>query len=210
MPGERRTAGTRTRGSWLPRLVGLGVIVVLAGGGTVAYLVGFHPARPQHVTVLPSKVESFNTVGLVAQPAHAAASGQLAQLLSPGGVPGFTPVGQAEAANGHPEWTADLMAGGTYIFIYLPSGQCLAAAGQARILVLTEQHCNLGLKQRWRRLGSGLKQGAHDFFQFANAANGECLTQLSPATGQPGGAGLARCDLAMPASQMLAFWWTVQ
>jgi hypothetical protein len=211
MPGQRRTAGPRTRGSWLPRLAGLGAIAVLAGGGTAAYLVAFRPARPETSSTLPAKVESYQSVGLVAEPAQSGSAGsRLLQLLSSQGKPAFTPVGLAQEINGQPEWTADLMAGGTYIFIYLPTGQCLAAAGTGRRPVLAVRRCDLGLQQRWRRLGAAAIRGGHDFYQFANAGSGQCMTRVSPSATAAGGAGLASCDPARPASQLLAFWWTAE
>jgi hypothetical protein len=212
MPGQRRTAGPRTRGSWLPRLAGLGVIAVLAGGGTAAYLVAFRPALPKAASTLPGKVESYQTVGLVAEPAQGGGHGgsALLQLLSVDGKPEFTPVGLAQQVNGHPEWTADLMNGGAYIFIYLPTGQCLAATGRGHRAVLAVQRCDLGQRQRWRRLGSATIQGGHDFYQFANSGSVQCVAQVSPAGANPAGAGLTGCSPAHPASQLLAFWWTAE
>jgi hypothetical protein len=213
MPGQRRTAGPRTRGSWLPRLAGLGVIAVLAGGGTAAYLVAFRPAQPQAASTLPGKVESYQTVGLIAEPAQGGGGhggGALLQLLSADGKPEFTPVGLAQQLNGHPEWTADLMNGGAYIFIYLPTGQCLAASGRGHRAVLAVQRCDLGQRQRWRRLGSATIQGGHDFYQFANSGSGQCVAQVSPTGANPAGAGLTSCSPAHPASQLLAFWWTAE
>ncbi len=43
MPGQRRTAGPRARGSRLPRLAGFGVAVLVAGGLVTGYLLAFHP-----------------------------------------------------------------------------------------------------------------------------------------------------------------------
>jgi hypothetical protein len=212
MPGQRRTVGSRSRRSWLPVLAGIGAIVVLAGAGAAVYVVKFHPATPRHPPPLPTRVASYQTVGLVAQPAQPGGPrGVLLQLLSPQGTPMFSPVGQAQQVTGQPEWTADLMAGGTYIFIYLPSGQCLASAGSAGRLRLALRHCVLSTpQQRWRRLSTPVLQGGHEFYQFASAASGKCIAQLSAAASQPGGAGLASCDPTRPASQLLAFWWTSQ
>ena len=133
MPGERRTARprTRTRGSWLPRLAGLGAIVILAVGGTVTYLVEFQPRATSHPGPLPSRVASTQTVGLIAQPGTGSAAASIIQLLSPQHGPAFMPVGLTQAQTGQPEWIADLMTGGAYIFIYLPTSDCLASAGPA-------------------------------------------------------------------------------
>lgn len=209
MPGQRRTARPRSRGSWLPTLAGLGAIVVLASAGAAAYVLAFHPAKPEHVVALPSKVVNFQSVGLVGEPAQSGSgSAKLVQLLGSRSGPTFSPVQPSEQIAGLPQWTADLMQGGTYIFIYLPTGQCLASTGPAGRTALEVQRCDLRLQQRWRRLGNGVVQGGHDFYQFANAASGKCLTQVSVSASEPGGAGLAACDPAKPVSQLLAFWWT--
>jgi hypothetical protein len=211
MPGERRTGQRRTRGSWLPTLAGLGAVVLVVGGGTAVYLLKVHPAQHHGGTALSTKVVSFQSVGLVAEPAQApSASATLMQLLSAGNVPGFEPVTQAQVNNGHAVWTADLMAGGTYIFIYVPTSACLASAGNPNAPRLTAQRCDLGLAQRWERLGTGSIQGGHEFYQFRNAASDKCLTEITSAPAQSGTASLTTCDPTRPASQMLAFWWTPQ
>jgi hypothetical protein len=193
----------------MPKLAGIGAIVVLAGGGTVAYIVAFNPAKPSHVAALPTKVLGYQTVGLVGEPLSAGGGGQLVQLLSRPQGPVFTPVQPTQLTSGTPEWTADQMAGGTYIFIYLPTGRCLAAAGPADKPVLAVSHCDLGsLQQRWR-LQHTVVLGGHQFNQFKNAATGTCLAQVSPSASAPGGAGLATCDPNRPASQLLAFWWGI-
>lgn len=201
-------ARPRTRGSWLPRLAGLGVIVVLAAGGAIAYVVAFQPTQPSRPAPLPSRVTSTLTVGLVAQSGSGSGSAQtLVQLLSPQRKPSFTPVGLSQQ-QGQPQWIADVMSGGSYIFIYLPTSQCLTAAGPAAHPELIVQHCDLSLRQRWARLGTGVLADAHDFYQFSNLAAGKCITagSGSAALGLP--ASLAACDPAKPASQLIAFWWT--
>ncbi len=209
MPGQRRTARPRTRGSWTPILTGLAAIVVLAGGGTAAYLVAFHPAKPVHPVSLPQKVLGVQTVGLIGQVAPSASASGLVQLLSPRVAPAFSPVPQSEAVSGTPEWTADQMAGGSFIFIYLPTGQCLASKGPASGPALALQHCLLtSLDQRWQRLGSAVLSTGHDFYEFKNAGSGKCISQVTAPASQPRGAGLASCSPAKPASQLLAFWWS--
>jgi hypothetical protein len=209
MPGQRHTTRPRTRGSSLPRLAGLGVIVVLAVGGATAYLVAFHPSQPKRPPPLPSRVTSTQTVGLVARPtAGSAGPDALVQLLIPQRQPSFDPVGLSQQQQGQPQWIADVMAGGSYIFIYLPTSQCLTATGPAAHPQLTVQHCNLSPQQRWSRLGTGVLSDAHDFYQFSNLAAGKCITEGSgsAALGLP--ASLTTCDPAKPASQLIAFWWT--
>jgi hypothetical protein len=207
MPAQRHTARPRTRGSLVPILTGLGAIVVLAGAGTAAYLVAFHPARPAHTVSLPEKVLGVQTVGLIGEvPPSTSASG-LVQLLGPQVAPAFSPVPQSEAVNGTPEWTADQMAGSTYIFIYLPTGQCLASKGPSARPALALQHCDVtSADQRWQPLGSAIVTSGHDFYEFENVGSSRCISQIAAAAGH--GAGLAPCDPAKPTSELLAFWWS--
>ena len=179
--------------------------MLLAAGGTAAYLVTQHPAaRP--AAPLPTRVVSSQTVGLVSQQAGSAGS-QLAQLLSRDGGPQFSTLTPALAAAGTPQWTADLMAGNTYIFIYLPSGTCLSATGPARRPQLTLERCDLAAGQRWRRVTTAVLARGHDFDQYANLGDGRCLTQAAPVGGQQYAATLTTCSAARPASQLIAFWW---
>lgn len=209
MPGQRRAAGPRARGSWLPRLTGIGVILLLAAGGATAYVVTQHVVAGHHAPPLPTRVVSYQTVGLVAASADSAdATGQLLQLLGPHGMPEFSPVGQAQEAQGSPQWTADLMAGGSYIFIFLPTGDCLSATGKGSHAKLALRHCDLSAAQRWQRTqGTVLTQG-HDFYQYANLGYRSCLTQTGVLPGQLFGADLAACSAAKPADQLIAFWWS--
>jgi hypothetical protein len=208
MPGQRRIPGPRTRGSWLPRLAGIGVIVLLAAGGVAAYLVSLHPAAARHATALPTRVLSSQTVGLVARnPGPGSSAGQLLQLLGPRRAPRFSPLGQAQEQTGSPQWTADLMSGNSYIFIFLPTGQCLAAGGRAGQPQLALQHCDLGTAQRWRRTHNPVTSQGHEFYQYANLGDAACLTQSGQLTAQSFGAALEACSVSPPASQLIAFWW---
>lgn len=209
MPGQRQTARPRTRGSRLPRLAGVGVIVVLAVAGAVAYAAGFHPAADKRPAPLPTRVASTLTVGLVAEPPAAAGSASdVVQLLSPQRQPAFAPVGISQQQQGQPEWIADVMTGGGYIFIYVPTSQCLAATGPRARPRLIAERCDLSPAQRWRRLGAGVLVASHDYYQFANLADGKCITQGTGSAAQGLAAGLATCDPAGPARQLLAFWWS--
>jgi hypothetical protein len=202
MPGQRHTARPRTQGSWQPRLAGLAVIVIVALAGTVAYLLAFHPGTARQPGPLPSRVASTQTVGLLAE-ARAGQDGSMIQLLSSRRQAGFVPVDLAQQEDGQPEWIADVMTDGSYIFIYLPTSECLGSAGAH----LTVQRCNLSSRQRWRRLGNGVAEDGHDFYQFANVADRKCLARTEASGGGNYAAGLAPCG-AHPASQLLAFWWT--
>lgn len=205
MPGQRHTVGPRTRGSWLPVLVGLGAIVVLAAVGSLVYVAEFQPGPSGAASTPQNRVASFQTVGLIAE--QPTASGSIVQMLGSGHGAAFSPVPlAAQQQGGDPEWTADLMVGGTYIFIYLPTSECLASAGAGARPLLAVQHCDLGAQQRWRRIGTGVLTGGHYFYEFANDASGRCITQVP--VGQQDTAGLAACDPSQPVSELLAFWWT--
>ena len=209
MPGQRRTAGPRTRDSRLPRLAGFGVAVVVAGGLVTGYLLAFHPARGHHAAPLPTRVVSYQTVGLVvADTQPGSPADQLLQLLGSQGTPQFSPLAQIQLTEGSPQWTADLMAGGSYIFIYLPTGQCLSAIGKVSQPKLALRHCDLDAGQRWRRTQRAVLTQAHDFYQYANLSNGSCLTQTGVLPGQIYSASLADCLASQPADQLIAFWWS--
>jgi hypothetical protein len=209
MPGQRRSPRARANGSWLPRLAGLSAVVVLAAGAVTGYLIAFHPGAAHHPPPLPTQVVSDQTVGLVVgHTKPGSAAGQLLQLVSSHGTPVFSPVSPAELVQGSPEWTADLMTGDTYIFIYLPTGQCLAATGPASRRTLALAHCDLNANQRWRRTQQAVTSEAHAFFQYANFADADCLTQRGELSGTVFGAALATCSPTAPASQLVAFWWS--
>lgn len=177
-------------------------IVLLAAGGAAAYLVTQPPAaRPGRP--LPSRVLGFQAVGLVAQQAH----GGLIELTGQRDQPRFSVLSPGPADAGTPQWTADLMAGHSYIFIFLPTGRCLAATGQAGRPRLALRHCDLGAGQRWRRASARVTARGHAFYQYANLGDGDCLTRSGPAPGGPPAATLTRCAAGQPASQLIAFWW---
>jgi len=208
MPGERHSASPRSRGSWLARLAGISVVILLAAGGVAFYLVELHPAAARPATSLPTQVLSRQTVGLIAQGTEAASGGQLLQLLGPQGTLQFSPVAQAQEQVGSPQWTANLMAGNSYIFIFLPSGNCLAATGPAREPKLALKHCDLTAAQRWRRARQAVVSQGHDFYQYANLGDGACLTEAAGQSGQVYGARLETCSPSAPADQLIAFFWS--
>jgi hypothetical protein len=206
MPGQRRTVGGRARGSWLARLAGIGVIVVVAAGGVTAYLVTMHPLGAGS-KALPSRVVSYETVGLLAQDAQPHSSAQLMELLDMHGEVRFSPVSQVEQQSGSGQWTADLMVGGSYIFIFVGSDDCLGATGSAGHPKLVLQHCNLQANQRWRRVGSGTIAQAHSFYRYANMADGACISEGGELPGRIPSASLATCATSAT-GQLLAFWWS--
>ncbi len=175
-----------------PRIAGTGVVLLLAGTGVVASLVPGSPHVTARHVVLPSRVQGVHEIGLVnagpPEPAGQAAAPARTLLKSRSGL-AFAAVRQVA-----PEWTADQMAGGTYIFIYISDGSCLSSAarrgrasgGQASgtrasgTRAVTTR-CDLGYAQRWRR-----QQGnTHGYWQLRNLGDGRCLTLggASPAAG---------------------------
>ena len=93
------------------------------------YLVVGEP-RPARRAALPTRVLGTQAIGLVnpGPPPQAGASADPQTFLASRSDLSFVTAEQAGA-----DWTADQMAGGTYIFIYLPNGLCLAVlAGVGR------------------------------------------------------------------------------
>lgn len=201
MPRQLATSSGRTRGSWTPRLAGIGAAVLVASGGVVAYLITSPAHAARRIEQLPTRVSSVQTVGIVAQP-HGRA-----RLLRPSGSDlhwGAMP-SAASHPQGDPQWTADTMVGGTMVFIYVPSGQCLASVTRKHGPVLALRRCDLGAAQRWQKLG-GAQAGNRENGQYRNLASGRCLT--AGGTGQPGSpAVLTPCAKPAPGSQLISFWW---
>jgi hypothetical protein len=217
MPGPYATPH-RTKGSWTPRLAGIGVIVVLAGGALAVYLHGAHGQTPvahahHQSPPLTSRVVSVETVGLVdfgvyddSDAWQNDADDHPMMFLKHGGLVSFVRIPPDEVSSGTPEWTADQLTDGGEIFIYVPTGQCLTAAS---VGTLSLTHCDLANDQRWRELNSEVVL-TEPIAQYANASTGRCLTAPS----RPGPASLSVC--ASPRkphtkrfkSQEIAFWWS--
>ena len=201
MPRQLITSSGRTRGSWTPRLAGIGAAVLVASGGVAAYLVASPAHAARRIEQLPTRVASVQTVGIVAQP-HGRA-----RLLRPagGGLRWAAMPSAADHPQGDPQWTADTMAGGTLVFIYVPSGQCLASVPRKHGPVLALRRCDLAAAQRWQQLG-GNRSSQRQNGQYRNLASRRCL--MAAGTGQPGSpAVLAPCATSAPGSQLISFWW---
>ena len=182
---------------------------MLAAAAAAASVALLSPAAPpaRHLRALPRRVQSVQTAGLVSAGPPAAGKLPAAQQLvaSSSGLD-FAPVPAAELAAGNPQWTGDLMAGGTWIFIYAPDGRCLASAGTRRAPSLALRRCDLGASQRWRVTG-GQQVAGYIYYQFASLASGRCITVGTAGTGRRA-AGLAACAPGRPWTQLLALWWT--
>ena len=203
MPGQRMAVGRRARGSRLSRLMGISLILVLAAGGVTAYLVTVNPLGGHPSPPLSTKVISNQTIGLVAQNVLPG-SDKLLQLRGKGGVPQFSVVTPAEEETGAGQWTADQMGDGSYIFIFVPSGTCLTAAGKATPAL---RHCDLQPDQRWRRAGQAVLAQGHDFYRYANLSTGNCLTETFVLPGPSWKARLEPCSPQTQTNQLVAFWW---
>lgn len=201
MPRQLTTSSGRTRGSWIPRLAGIGAAVLVASGGVAAYLVASPAHAARHIEQLPTRVASVQTVGIVAQPHGRArllrpASGDLRWRAMPQG---------ASQTQGDPQWTADTMVGGTMVFIYVPSGRCLASVARKHGPVLALRRCDLGAAQRWQQLG-GAQACQQPSGQYRNLSSGRCLSVGG--SGQPGSpAVLVPCAASATGSQLISFWW---
>ncbi|HEY2640148.1 MAG TPA: RICIN domain-containing protein [Streptosporangiaceae bacterium] len=194
----------------MPMLAGIAVTLLLAGGGATAYVLAFHQPATRHASPLPSRAISTTSVGLVVTAGAPGTAGEkLFELVDTrASLPEFSPLTAAEAAAGSPQWTAALMGGNTYIFIFLASDTCLTAIDPGGRPALAMRHCNLTTRQRWRRATSGVIAAGHDYFQFVNTGDGMCLTITGRQADGGYGTGLAPCTTPPPASQLIAFWWS--
>jgi hypothetical protein len=190
MPGKRN-ARSRVRGSWAARLTGAGFAILLAAVGAAVYLIVGGAHADNDSSDLPTRVLATQAIGLAYSP-----SGSDVDALeaAPGGL-GF---GGSQSAGA--SWTADQMAGGTYIFIYLQNGRCLGPSGAASVSL---QRCSLQAGQRWVRQHSVQGSNGLEYWQLRNLSNGKCLTAV--AAGGPPAARLERCQASPGASQLIAF-----
>jgi hypothetical protein len=201
MPGKRN-ARSRVRGSWAARLTGTAFAVLLAGVGVAVYLAVGGARDDNSASVLPTRVLGTQAIGLANSAAALSAGASPATetlLTSPSGL-SFQTSGQVTA-----DWTADQMAGGTYIFIYLPNGLCL---GPSRASTVSLQRCDLQAGQRWIREHPVLGASGLDYWQLRNLATGRCLTvQSVPGRdGAPESAPrLERCQASPGSKQLIAF-----
>jgi hypothetical protein len=180
---------------------GICAALLVACGGAAAYAIASpaHAARP--ADPLPTRVSSVQTVGLVAQPGRTLRLlGRAASGLRWGTMP------PASDVQGDPQWTADTMAGGTYVFIYVPDGRCLASVPERHHKdLLALRQCNLGASQRWELVGGLTQSAGHSAGQYRDLASGRCLT--APGQGQATAAVLAPCARSKPGGQLISFWW---
>jgi hypothetical protein len=194
----KRTA--RARGSRAPRILGAGVAVLLAGAGVAAYLLVARSHKDG--AALPTRVLSTQAIRLVSQQPQATGSGGQQTLLAARAGLAFTPAAQLGA-----DWTADQMAGGTYVFIYLPSGLCLGSPMSVAASALTLATCNLQASQRWERVHPVVGGTGLDYWQLRNLANRRCLTAEAASAASPARfpARLEPCQASPDWRQLIAF-----
>jgi hypothetical protein len=218
MPGRRSARPYRTKGSWVPRLAGVGAVTVLALAGLVIYLATTHHqhlASPTRHTVPSIRVVKAQNVGIVdfgpADDGDAFVGSQAdhpLMLLPRAGqvtfvaIPASALAAPTSGGAGAPAWTDNQMADGSDIFIYTATAQCLSAGLAPASIRLS--HCDLSLAQRWRPADAAVALG-QSVAKYANAKNGLCLT--APRR-KPGPARLARCGRPGLKTQEIAFWWT--
>ncbi len=225
MPGSLSMRSRRAEGSWVPRLVGVGVVGVIAAGGLVYLGVANHQHATSHLPHSASehptpsaRVVAQQTVGLIdfgpyddGDPIAGDTDDHPLMLVpAKGDLLRFVAIPPSMITNGQPQWTADQMADGTEIFIFNPTGRCLAApphAGRAELA-----RCTAGRGERWRPVHQATFSG-QPFAAYANVQTGDCLTAPAQPTkeglpARPGPATLAACGPARTKSQEIAFWWT--
>jgi hypothetical protein len=218
MPASFTARPHRAKGSWTPRLAGVAVVVVVAGGALAIYLGAAHGHQPikvkYHRPSLSGKVVSGQTVGVI-DFRHDGTDDRPLMLTAKGSAVDFVLIPQSERSSGTPEWTADQMSSGGEVFIYAPTSQCLtavlpkqgaAASSATGKYSVTLARCGSGLTQRWRPVYARAV-GGESVAAYVNVAAGRCLT----ARRSPGAPFLARCarpDTKHTKNQAIAFWWS--
>ena len=209
MTRPHAAAPRRTRGSWTPRIVGIGVAVLVACGAAIVYAIASPAGAARHAQQLSGRVSGVQTVGIIGQAGGAVGTADAMRMLSAqGGTLLFASVPASVQPEGDPQWTVDTMADGTYIFIYAPTGSCLAAPGPARVAL---RRCDLGPEQRWRPARRTLEVGSHQYAEYRNLGNGRCLATAAGAGGSdvPARPALEACAAGAPVRQLISFFWGV-
>jgi hypothetical protein len=188
-------------------MAGIGAVLFVAGAGAIAYSVASSAQDARHASQLSSQVQSVQTVGIIGQVGTSVTDhAGYRQLVSSATGPRFGPMPPASLAQGDPQWSADTMAGGTFVFIYAPDGKCLAASTRQGHPVLALRRCNLGAGQRWQRFNAAVASDGHLYGQYRNLSTGRCLAAGGAPGTSSGPAALVPC--AAPAThQLISLWW---
>jgi hypothetical protein len=180
--------------------MGTGFALLLAVAGVAAYLIvgGTHDRKD--AAVLPTRVIGTQAVAIV-NTGPAGANPHPETLLASHSDLVFMADGPTGA-----QWTSDQMAGGTYIFIYLPDGLCLAAArASPPAPSLALEQCNLQAGQRWLRQLPNIGPNGLDYWQLRNLADGRCLAAGNALGNRESAAVLQRCEASPGWRQQVAF-----
>lgn len=181
--------------------MGTGFALLLAVAGVAAYLIVGGAHDNKDASVLPTRVVGTQAVGIVntgpgsqADPAAEALVASRSDLV-------FTLNGSSGV-----QWTSDEMAGGSYIFIYLPNGLCLTAEQAPHApAAVTLERCDLQADQRWLRQLPSVGPNGMDYWQLRNMADGRCLATGKAISKSEAAAQLDRCQAAPGARQQVAF-----
>jgi hypothetical protein len=179
--------------------MGTGFVLLLAVAGVAAYLIVGGTHDQKEAAVLPTRVIGTQAVGIV-NTGTAVANSQPEMLLASHSDLVFMADGPAGA-----QWTSDQMAGGTYIFIYLPDGLCLAARASPRAPSLALEQCNLQATQRWLRQLPNVGANGLDYWQLRNLDDGQCLAVGNALGNRESAAVLQRCQASPGWQQQVAF-----
>jgi hypothetical protein len=179
--------------------VGTGFALLLAVAGVAAYLIvgGTHDRKD--AAVLPTRVIGTQAVSIV-NTGKAGAIPEPETLLASHSDLVFMADGPAGA-----QWTSDQMAGGTYIFIYLPDGLCLAAQASPRAPLLALEQCNLQASQRWLRQLPNVGPNGLDYWQLRNLGDSRCLAAGNALGKRKSAAVLQPCEASPGWRQQVAF-----
>jgi hypothetical protein len=181
--------------------VGAGFALLVAVAGVAAYLIvgGTHDRKD--ASVLPTRVVSTQAVNIVNTGPVSQAGGSPAPgtLLASHSDLVFTVNGPAGA-----QWTSDQMAGGTYIFIYIPDGQCLTSRASPHAWAVTLQRCNLQASQRWLRQHPNVGANGLDYWQLRNLAYDRCLADGKAVGNRQSAAQLEPCEASPGWRQQVA------
>ena len=198
------------RGSRALRVGGTALVIVAAAAVTSTLLLahsGVQARKDAAATKLSRKVASALTVGLY-NPGPAAPRGQrpLRQMLdAQSGLLTFTAALDAATQHSLERWTADKMSDDSYIYIFVPSGQCLTASAHNLAAVFLAK-CDLGVTQRWHRVQVGFLSTGLYYWELRSQLNGRCLANsggpLNGTTTQHA-ARLERCDRSRPPGQLI-------
>ena len=201
-------ATRRTRASWTPRIAGIGAAVLVACGAAIVYAIASPAGAARHAGHLSSRVSTVQTVGIIGQASGTPGAASAMRMLSAqGGSLMFAPIPASVQPQGDPQWTVDTMTDGTYIFIYAPTGSCLAAAAGPGPAALALRRCDLGPQQRWHPVSGTVESGGHQYAQYRNLGTGRCLATAAGAASAP--PVLQACATAAPARQLVSFFWGV-